>query len=159
MERASFSGSIRQEVNMEFGKTIIVAVDLHETSKEQLSQLRNISFLKNAEVHFVHVFQTTIMTYGLNEFCQIYPLEPDRRELELNITKTLNELCEGSIDGKIITRCLFDEKPKEEFCLYAKEIQADTMIIFTREKHGIFESSFAQYAARHSPCHVLILKP
>ncbi len=146
---------------MDFGKKIIVAVDLNETSREQLSQLKDLSFLKDAEVHFVHIFQTTIMTYGLNEFCQIYPVEPDRLELQVSVTKSIKDLCQGIVDtgAKIVFRCLFDENPKEEFCLYAREVKADTIIIFTRERHGFFESSFAQYAARHSPCHVLILKP
>lgn len=146
---------------MEFGKKIVVAVDIQIASADQLFQLKWLNILTNAEVHFVHVYQTTIMTYGMGEFCQIYPAEADRKSIAVSVTEVMRKLYEGSVDPgtKVVTRCLFDENPKEEFCSYAKEVKADTMIIFTRERHGLFDSSFAQYVARHSPCHVLILRP
>lgn len=146
---------------MEFGKKVVIAVDIQIATSDQLSQLKWLNILRNAEVHFVHVYQTTIMTYGMGEYCQMYPAEADRKSIALSVTKIMDKLYEGSLgpETKIVTHCLFDENPKEEFCAYAKEVKADTMIIFTRERHGLFDSSFAQYAARHSPCHVLILRP
>jgi nucleotide-binding universal stress UspA family protein len=146
---------------MNFGKKVVVAVDMHDTSREQLKQLKDVLFLKDSEIHFVHVYQTTNMAYGLGEFCQVLPVEPDRKSIEQSVISSLIQSTQDlAVPGaKSICKCLFDENPKEEFCLYAKEVKADTMVIFTRQKHGIFESSFAQYAARHSPCHVLILKP
>ena len=143
---------------MSFGKKVVVAFDLNDSSAKQLKELGQLEFLKDAEVHLVHVYQTTIMTYGLGEFCQIYPAEPDRGEIERSITSTITRLLPDH-SSSLKIRCLFDENPKEEFCLYAKEVKADTVIIFTRERHGIFESSFAQYAARHCQCHVLIMRP
>ena len=146
---------------MEFGRRVIIAVDMQETTPAQLKQLRKLEFLKQAEIHFVHIYQTTNVIYGMGEFCQVYPIEPDRKALEQSIISSLVQLCQHHVDlgAKVVYRCLFDENPKEEFCLYAKEVKADTMIIFTRERHGLFESSFSQYASRHSPCHLLILKP
>lgn len=145
---------------MEFGKKVLVAVDLQETTAAQLAQLKGLDFLKQAEVHFVHIYQTTNVIYGMGEFCQVYPVDHDRKGLEQKIMPALIKLCQGAVDSpKVQYRCLFDENPKEEFCLFAKEIKADTMIIFTRERHGLFDSSFAQYASRHSPCHLIIMKP
>ncbi len=145
---------------MDFGKKVVIAVDLQETTAAQLKLLKKMDFLKNAEVHFVHIYQTTNVIYGMGEFCQVYPIEPERKTLEQSILSTLVHLCQGVVDShKVLYRCLFDENPKEEFCLYAKEVKADSMIIFSRERHGLFESSFAQYASRHSPCHLFILKP
>ena len=146
---------------MHFGKRVIIAVDLQNTSGVQLRQLRNLEFLKHAEVHLVHVYQTTIMTYGLGDFCEVFPAEPDRAMVEQSVIATMVKLWQDNCDAgaKVVYRCLFDENPKEEFCLYAKETKADTMIIFTRERHGFFESSFASYATRHSPCNLIVLKP
>lgn len=145
---------------MEFGKKVIIAVDLQETTAAQLKQLRKLDFLKHAEVHLVHIYQTTNQIYGMGEFCQVFPEEIDRKSLEQSILSTLVHLSQGVIESpRVLCRCLFDENPKEEFCLYAKEVKADTMIIFTRERHGFFDSSFAQYASRHSPCNLIILKP
>ncbi len=144
---------------MNFGKKIVVAVSLEETSHSQLAELHKLEFLKNAEVHFVHVYQTTNMGYGLGEFSLVYPVEPDRGSLEKALREALIKSCQGCISGsQVIYQCLFDANPKAKFCLYAEEVKADTVIIFTRERHGLFESSFAQYAARHSKGHTLILK-
>jgi nucleotide-binding universal stress UspA family protein len=145
---------------MNFGKKVLIAVDMTETTKSQLRELKKLEFLKGSDIHFVHVFQTTIATYGYGEFCQMYPVEPNRKEIENSLISSMTQMSDGALEAgtKITYRCLFDENPKEEFCLYAKEVGADTIIIFTRQKHGIFESSFAQYCARHSPCHVLVLK-
>lgn len=146
---------------MNFGNKIVVALDLQDTSSTHLSRLNELNLPGGTEIHFVYIYQTAITTYGLGEFCQIYPADPDRGELELTFVNAMMKRCQevSRITDKIIYRCLFDENPKEEFCLYAKEVKADTLIVFTRERHGFFDSSFAQYAARHSPCHLIILKP
>lgn len=145
---------------MSFGKKVLIAVDLQETSASHLKQLSELSFLKDAEIHFVHVYQTSNVIYGMGEFTQVYPAEEDRKVIENALLPSIIKLCQGSVGTqKVHYRCLFDENPKEEFCLYAKEMKADTMIVFTRERHGLFDSSFAQYASRHSPCHLIIMKP
>lgn len=144
---------------MDFGRKVIVAVNLEETTKEQLAMLRSLEFLKKAEVHCVHVYHTTNMGYGLGEFSLALPVEPDRQALEKSLTETLKESCRDCFSGEKVTyKCLFDADPKEEFCLYAKEVKADTIVVFSRAKHGIFESSFAQYVVRHTNCHTVILK-
>ena len=146
---------------MKFGHKVVVAVDLNETSRERLKALRNLDFLKHAEVHFVYVYQTSYATYGMGEFCEVYPVESDRKTIEQAVLATLVDLGQKVLDPAIKTvhRCLFDENPKEEFCLYAKEVKADTIIVLTHEKHGLFESSFAQYCGRHTPCNLIVLKP
>lgn len=142
-------------------KKIAIAVDLQDTKKEQLRALRDLEFLKCAEIHFVYVYQTTSMIYGLGEFCQVYPLEFDRKGIGESLRKSLENFCQDTVETseKVLHHCLFDPNPREKFCAYAKEEKADMIIILTRERHGFFESSFAQFAARHSPCHTLILRP
>lgn len=145
---------------MGFGNRVVIAVSLEETTHAHLATLRDLKFLNEAEVHFVHVFQTTNMGYGLGEYALVYPPEPDRKALEKSLIEALKKsCCDCFPKGKVVYKCLFDQSPKEEFCLYAKEVEADTIIVFTREKRGFFESSFAQFVSRHSPCHTLILKP
>jgi hypothetical protein len=43
---------------MIFTKKILVAVDLNMDSSELFNTLREMDFLKHAEVHFVHVFNS-----------------------------------------------------------------------------------------------------
>lgn len=152
-------GGKREQMN--FGNKIVVALDLQDSSSSHLRRLQDLDLPKGAEVQFVYIYQTAITTYGLGEFCQIYPTDPDRSELELAIVSAMMKRCQdvSGITDNVIYRCLFDENPKEEFCLYAKEVKADTLVVFTRERHGLFDSSFASYAAKHSPCHLIIIKP
>lgn len=137
---------------MNFGKKVLVAIDLSEVSKEQIKTLRN-----------VHVFQTSSYGYGVGfgELSMIYPLEDDRKLIEQSVLANLIKLTQEifSPETRVITHCLFSDNPKEKFTEFAHEIKADTAVIMTREKHGFFDSSFAQYVNRHSKCNVVILKP
>lgn len=146
-----------------FGERVIVAIDLNDHTSENVKMLRQLQFLKQAEVHFVHVFPTIVYTYGISEFALIYPVQEDRNSIEKFVLSSLlkhtSDLFPDAETPRVITQCLFDESPKKKLCTYAQEIHADTIIVMTREKHGIFESSVAQYLARHSKCHIVILKP
>ena len=147
---------------MKFGKKVVVAVDMNETSFEHMKMLRHLDFLKQSEVHFVHVSQSNSYGYGFGEVSLVYPTAADQELLEQVVQTKLNkwsqEVMPMGSQGNVTTRCLFDEKPKEKLCLYATEVNADMIVILARDKHGFFDSSFSQYVTRHSKCHVLILK-
>jgi nucleotide-binding universal stress UspA family protein len=145
---------------MHFGKKIVVAVDLSHFGHTELKSLKQLHFLETAEIHFVYVFQTTNMRFPASTLS--YPLEEDRRLIEESTIATLAKLGSDYLPGeraaKLICKCLFAENAKEEFSEYVEEIHADTVVVMSRERRGFFESSFAQYLAKHSRSNVLILK-
>jgi len=149
---------------MKFGNRVVVAVDLNLMEDEQSKMLRDLPFLKNAEVHFVHIFQTSVAGYsvGIGEVIMIYPNEADKKILEESILNKLVGFSQEAVpgaQGKLIQRCLFSDNPKAMLCEYADDIKADTIVVMSRQRHGFFESSFAQYVGKHSKCHLVTLKP
>lgn len=150
---------------MRFGKKMVIAVDLGSPAIESLKALRHLELLKHGEVHLVYVFQTSVQTFGLGfgEVGLFYPGDKELAKIEQSVLATLAKKTEEWLPigttAKVYQHCLFSDSPKEEFCRFAEGIHADTLIVMTRERHGIFESSFAQYVSRHSKAHTLILHP
>lgn len=147
---------------MLFSRKIVVAVDLSGDLSEILSPVRQMDFLKHAEIHFVHVFNTINYSFMFGDFPLVYPIEADKKMIEDGILKLLSnkakEILPTDFDGKMMSRCLFADNTKGRFCEYVDEEKPELVIIGTRVKHGFFESSFAQYVARHSKANLLLLK-
>jgi hypothetical protein len=147
---------------MKFANKVVVAVGVDGDVKKQLEPLKKMSFLSHSEIHFVHVFNLINYVSYIAEFPIVYPVESDRKILQQSMlslmTKMVSEVLAKDFEGKVIVQCLFDESPKAKFCEYVKEVHADTVIISTREKHGFFDSSFAQYVNKHSSANMIFLK-
>ncbi|HXH31907.1 MAG TPA: universal stress protein [Bacteriovoracaceae bacterium] len=149
---------------MRFGEKVVIAVDLAMITAEQVRSLGHVEFLNHAEVHFVHVYQTSTYGYGsiLGQYSLVYPVESERNIIEqsalVSLAKFSHKTLPSVSEGKIIYRCLFSDKPKLKLTEYAVEIKADSILVMTRERHGFFDSSFAQYVSRNSKCNVIILK-
>jgi len=147
---------------MKFAKKVVIAVGLSNEMPELMKPLREMEFLSQSEIHFVHVFSTINYTTLFSDFPLIYPIEADRKSIEESVlallVKTSKEVLPKSFEGKVIQRCLFDDRPKDKFCDYANEIHADLIIVPTRQKRGIFESSFAQYVSKHTKANIIFLK-
>jgi len=142
-------------------RKVIIPVKLKENDKDVLSQLRQMEFLSGSEVHLVHVFETTTYTKYFTDFPQIYPVTPDSKMVQESINVFLSNLAQEilplSFQGKVITKCLFDE-PKSGFSHYVEAEKPDLVVIPTRQKRGMFESSFAQYVAKHTQANLFLLK-
>lgn len=151
-----------KEVCMKFAKKVIVAVPLIENMAQMLSEVKEMEFLKDSEVHLVSVFNTINYAVGLGEFPLVYPVVEDREAIERSIVNKLkqvrSEILPSGIDNRAYVRCLFGENVKETFCSYAEEIKADAVIVATRKKRDFFESSFAQYVMKHLDADIIILK-
>jgi hypothetical protein len=146
---------------MKFAKKVVIAVNLEDDPAKIFAPVKALEFLKYAEIHLVHAFQTTTYALGFGEFPLAYPIEEDRRTIEQSVLALLHKV---SLDlfpdnsFKVIQKCLFSDDPKRKFCDYLGEVKADTVFIATREKRGLFESSFAAYVNRHSDANLIILK-
>ena len=147
---------------MFFGKKVVVPVDIDNDVITLLHPLREMEFLKHSEIHFVHVFNTFNYTTVFADFPMIYPVEGDLNGIEESVNafmkKTGQKVIPDYFTGKFFQKCLFSERPKEKFCEYVKELKADLIIVPTRLKHGVFESSFALYANKHTTANMIFLK-
>ncbi len=149
---------------MSFAKKVVVAVGLRNSvaSSDGMASLGEMSFLQESEVHFVHVFKTINYAAVFGEFTAVYPMESQRLEIENSVLTSLvgltKDVLPPNFKGRVIHRCLFTETPKLEFCDYAEKIKADLIIVPTRRKRGIFESSFAQYVNKHTRMNMILLK-
>lgn len=143
-------------------KKVVIAADLTNDINEVLKPIRSMDFLKHSEIHLVHVFNTVDYGFVFGEFPLVYPVEADRNSISESVLSMLRrtgkEIVPAGFEGKVIEHCLFSENPKVKFSHYLKDIHPDLVIIASREKHGMFESSFAQYVAKHSATNMLILK-
>jgi hypothetical protein len=147
---------------MYFARKVVVAVNLNLKLEEILKPLKGLDFLKYSEVHLVHVFQTTSYALGFSEYPLIYPLQEDQQVIEQSVTSLLQkiggDLFGQEFEGKLVTHCLFSDNPKKKFCEYLQDQRAELAIVASRQQRGLFESSFAQYVARHSDAHLMVLK-
>lgn len=149
---------------MKFAEKIAIAVDLSVEAPDEFDPLKEFDFLKNSEIHLVHVFQTTTYSfgYGFSEVALIHPMQDDRNKLEASILSALKKIAETKIPktftGKISCECLFNDSPQRAFCDYVEKNHIDLVLVSSREKRGLFESSFAQYVAGHSKANMIILK-
>lgn len=147
---------------MKFARKVIIAVGLSNEMAELIKSVRDLEFLSHSEIHFVHVFNTMNYTTVFSDFPIIYPVEADLKAVEESvmsyIKKISHEILPKEFEGKIIHKCFFDAIPKQKFCDYVNEQKADLVIVPTREKRGLFESSFAQYVTKHTHANIILLK-
>lgn len=150
------------EKNMKYHKKVIVPVLLEENAVKYLSGLKDMESLRHAEVHFVHIFQTITYSFALAAAPLVYPVESDRKMIEESATSLLDFISKkvlgDKFEGKIVLRTFFSENEKKSFTSYVKEQNPSLVIIPTKSKHGIFESSFAAYVNKNTETDVLMIK-
>ncbi len=147
---------------MKFAKKVIVAVGLANEMVEMMKPIHEMEFLAESEIHFIHVFNTMNYTTVFSDFPIVYPIEADLKGIEESVLKFLAKTSKAvlppNFKGKIVQKCIFDAFPKERFSEYVNENKADLVIVPTRQKRGIFESSFAQYVNKHTEANMVLLK-
>lgn len=145
---------------MELGKRIVIAVDIAKEARGRFDELKELKFNSDSEIHLVYVFQEIGFNFAIDAYSMAYPLVNDRLEIEKSVNGALKDLVKEIFpkDLKVHTHCLFSENQKEKLCDVSDELKADVVILAARKRHGIFESSFAQYMLKHSERNLLILK-
>lgn len=143
-------------------KNIVICADLNQVSLEALKTLHHNADLKNAKLHFVHVFE--IHMYNADIVPVIYPTEVQYPEIEQSTLLLLDKLAKdiGVSESHPTLKCFFSHSREEKISSYLKEVHADLVIVATRGKHGIegfFSSSLADFLCKYSPCDVLIIRP
>lgn len=146
---------------MAYPEKIAVAVDT-SSSLDLLSALKRMDWLSESEIHLVHVFQLLNYGDGLS-FNVSFPFHENKKELTQAVVEKMQsfapQLLPAGHIGKVVYECLFSDDPKEKMVHYLKEHHMDMVFIATRKKRGVFESSFATFFSRHSPCPVFVIRP
>lgn len=143
-------------------KNIVICTDLNQNSLDTLKTLPRNLDLKEAIVHFVHVFE--IHMYNADIVPVIYPTEAQYPEIEQSTLGILDKLAHdlGIKEDQVRLKCFFSHSREERISGYLNDVQADLVVVATRGKHGIqgfFSSSLADFLCKYSPCDVLVLRP
>ncbi len=143
-------------------KKVVIAIDLEETSLQNLYQLKDFSFPLESEIHLVHVFELSFMSFDF--IPNIQPSPEDYLLIQKVIEEKLQHIKKnlGLGDYKnVVLKCLFSSNAKQEFLSYADSINAGLIIAGTKEKEGItglFESSFTSFLNKFSSINLLTLR-
>jgi len=143
---------------------IIIAMPTEEDFMPSISHWGHDFNWNKCEAHFVHVvrkdFEVSEMTV-----VQI----PDTKTFEQHkpsyidfFKKKAHEMMPKKVFENAHFEVFCDQSPAERIVKYAKEIDADMIVVATRHKKGIvgfFTSSFADRMLELSPADVLVLRP
>lgn len=145
-----------------FAKKVIVAIDFTNEIQNLFTDMKQMEFLNNSEIHFVHVANIVSYSFVFSNTPLIYPIEEDRNLIEQSSLENLSKLSQGVLPnnfaGKVLHHCLFSENPKQCFVDFANKEKADLLIIATRQRRGLFESSFASYIEKNTTANILLIK-
>ena len=146
---------------MAYPERIAVAVDT-SLSADVLSALKRMDWLNDSEIHLIHIFQLLNYGDGLS-FNISFPSRENEKELTQAVVEKMQSFSPQFLPlahvGKVVYECLFSEDPKEKMIQYLQKHQIDMVFLATRQKRGLFESSFATFLSRHSPCPVFVIRP
>lgn len=137
----------------------IIAID--PSSELTNESLKKMEFLKNSDVYFVHAVKEYYNGYDILLNSQI-TFEQDKKEIKDSIENRLREISKEILpygfSGKTSHHCIFGFDPQFDLVKFAKEKNADLMIVFTRKEHSFLDDSFAYYCGLHAPCDVLVVR-
>ncbi len=146
---------------MTFPQVTVIAVD-SAIAASLLAPVHRMEFLADSEIHMVQMIQKVQFGDGLS-FNVAFALEEDESVIEKAVISKMEQISKSilpyTFTGKIHYKCLFGDEPKADFCEYLKQVKCELVLIGSRQKHGLFESSFAKYVVRHAPCSSFVLKP
>lgn len=140
---------------------VVIAVAMKDESIEQLKKLKGSPLLKNADIHLVHVFKSEVFVNELSPY--FYPDPEQQKEIKQTVLKILEGLGDELVNGGELSYYVdFHNDPKEKMVEYIASEKPDCLVVATKGKkglEGLFNSSFAEYMNRHSPCDLYILRP
>lgn len=137
---------------------VLVPIDFSEFSKMALSYGCEIARRFDAEVHLLHVVQDTYPM--IPEAGALLPSAQDYfSELTRSAERDLQTLpSQEDLTGLRVKRCVTSGVPFLEIIRYAREIEADLIVIGTHGRTGlthVLMGSVAELVVRKAPCPVL----
>lgn len=143
-------------------KKVTIAVPNEPELMENIFRVKNYIDISQTHCVLIHYFS---ISHYMNEFTPyVFPNEGQKVEIKASILKMLentrNKL--GLTEQNSTLLCEFTNSPRADMVDYLKTNKQDMVVVATRGKHGIpglFDSSFAEYLNKFSPCDILVLRP
>lgn len=143
-------------------KNIVIPTDFSKISYTAFNYAKEIGFMYKAKLHLVHVIEDIPPVFTNGSPVAIEDISPEKQTEEA-ITK-LEEAKEelGKLSGLDITVVVRRGVDHEEIISYAKEVQAELIVIATHGHSGIMQTllgSVAQKVIKNAKCPVLVTTP
>lgn len=133
---------------------ILVPTDFSDVTRETLEKARELAAPTRAELHVLHTAANPGLSMPGGE-------EAERRDRELR--EPLERIAQpAALDGLPVVCAIRYGRPWAEIVAYARETQADLIVMATRARTGLAYAvmgSVAEQVVRNAPCPVLIVRP
>ncbi|MFP5387613.1 MAG: universal stress protein [Bacteriovoracia bacterium] len=145
-------------------RKIIMAMPTEEEFMPSISRWGHEFNCAKCEVHFVHVVRKN---YEVSEvYVTEYPDAKKFNKIKESSLRFFQKKAKELLPEKALENARFqvflDPSPADRMVEYAKEIDANMIVVATRNKRGLaglFTSSFADRMLALAPCDVLVLRP
>ncbi|WP_127715882.1 universal stress protein [Halobacteriovorax sp. HLS] len=145
-------------------KNVVICCSLEDENIELIKTLKGNPLLENAKLHFVHIFEIHVYTSDFSPY--IFPSEDKYPEIEKATKEILSgvakEVCTADELKNSQIENYFAYSPKQKISDYLTEVDADLVIVASKQKHGIeglFSSSFTDHLVKYSACDIHVLRP
>jgi nucleotide-binding universal stress UspA family protein len=143
---------------------ILAAVDMSDVSRLALQQAVWIAQLANAQLHVVHVIESTGLSANLLDTKVVGPpAKPLRDLIESEVRQQFEDFLSLNIPEGITTKKrLLWGSPAQEVVSLANELKADLIVVGTVGRSGvagILLGNTAESVLTHCDCDVLTVKP
>ena len=145
-------------------RKIIIAMPTEEEFMPSISRWGQEFNWTKCEVHFVHVIRKNyeVSEMSIAEYPNSEMLKKAKEaNLEFFKIKAREILPDKALDNAHF-EIFSDASPADKMVEYAKEIDANMIVVASRKKRGLtglFTSSFADRMLALSPCDILVLRP
>ncbi len=142
--------------------TAVIGISFDADCLENLNLLIECSFLKEVNLHFVHVSRLQTQLLGDQLMEGVYPESETQLIIEQAVTAKLDEIAQkhapALFNGVLHVRCLFSLSPKKAFKDYADKVGANFLILLAPQEKKINFGSFITYQTHHSKANLLVLR-
>lgn len=142
-------------------KVTLIGMDVSANQNENLDSIRKMDFLKESEIHLVHVVKEYLTGYDILFNSQIV-IEEDKEAIKQSVINRLKEISKEILpvnySGKVSYHCVFGFDPKQSLVNVAADLRANLMVLATRGELQLFDESVSHFCGLHAPCDVLIVR-
>lgn len=143
-------------------KIAVLGIQFTEDYLETWKLVKEMDFLKDVDVHLVHVSGASDHALNAALNLPLYPAQETRLVLEHAVTSQLEFLAPKILPaghtGKVSLKCLFGSHPKKVFSDYVTKVGANLVILAADQDRKFSMGSFIQYQCLHSRAAVLVLR-
>ena len=141
-------------------KKICVTFSLDVGLQDQMvKELEKLSFLKDAELFFVHIFKEESYPFLMPPI--FYPVIEQKKEIAESLTSIFQKITENTKGKEKHYHVEFNNSPEDGLVNFLNHHRCDFVITLMREHKGLtnyFTGSFSEYLVKHAPCPVIVLR-